>query len=236
MTMTADTRPLVPPRLVLGMVTVIVGLMFLADSAGMLRADSALALWPVGLLALGLVVVLQPDAANRLVGAVLIIAGVWLLLDNIGVWSYGFWRTWPYLLILFGAWMLYRLRQMRKRGAGIVTGFAFLNRVIRQPTAAGFAGGEFSAVGGECDIDLTEMTIDTGQTVIDVFSLFGRIDLCLPAGWSVDNRVLPLLGRSSNPPPAADGFGASERTGPAGPTVIVQGSAICGSVSVTSPR
>ena len=67
-----NTRPLVPPQLVLGIVTFILGAVFLADSAGMLSAESAMALWPIGLVALGLIVVLQPDDANRLVGAVLI--------------------------------------------------------------------------------------------------------------------------------------------------------------------
>lgn len=229
----------VPPRLVLGLVTFVVGLMFMADGAGLLRADSALALWPVGLVALGLVVVLQPDAANRVVGAALIIAGVWLLLDNVGVWSYSFWRTWPYLLIVFGAWVLYRVRRMRDLGGGIVTGFAFLNRVACRPAGGRFEGGEFSAVGGDCAIDLRGVTLEADQTgqataVIDAFTLFGRIDVRVPAGWDVDNRVLPLLGRSSSPPPVA---GASDRTALAAPTVIVQGSAICGSISVSaSPR
>jgi hypothetical protein len=129
--MPSANRPLVPPRLVLGMVTFVLGALFLADSADLLRADSALAFWPVALLALGLVVVLQPDPANRIVGALLLIAGVWLLLNAVGIWRYRFWQTWPYLLIVFGAWMIYRVYQLREKARrdGWVTGFAFLNSV-----------------------------------------------------------------------------------------------------------
>jgi predicted membrane protein len=230
MTTSMNTRPLVPPQLVLGMVTFILGAVFLADSAGMLSAESAMSLWPIGLVALGLIVVLQPDDANRLVGAVLIIAGVWLLLNNIGLWPYSLWRTWPYLLVIFGAWMLYRVRRMREwEGESQVAAFAFLNRLTRQAAKARFDAGEFSAVAGECDIDLGDATITEGspETVIDAFVLFGRMTLRVPAGWRVDNRILPVLGRVDTlmPPSSA-----------VGPTVVVQGSAICSKVSVAAAR
>lgn len=225
--MPSDTRPLVPVRLVLGMVTFVLGALFLADSADLLRADSALSFWPVAVIALGLVVVLQPDTGNRLVGAVLLIAGVWLLLNAVDIWSYRFWQTWPYLLIVFGAWMIYRTYQMRERERRdpCVTGFAFLNRVDAQPASTSCAAGDVSAVAGECAIDLRGVQAGDAPLIIDVFALFGRIVLQVPAGWRVDTRVLPLLGRVDDlPVPAAAG----------GPTLIVQGSAIFGSVSVSA--
>lgn len=218
--------PVVPARLVMGLVTLVLGLVFVADGAGLLRADSMLDVWPIGLVAAGLVVVLQPDMANRVVGAVLLIAGVWLLLNQLGVWSYSFWRTWPYLLILVGAWILYRVREMRawERTTGRLSGFAFLDRVTRF-APAGFEGGDFSAVGGDCTVDLSQSTIGTGQdgAVVDAFALFGRIELRVPEGWNVHNRVLPLLGQVQVPPPVAGG-----------PTLVVQGSAIGGRVSVAA--
>jgi predicted membrane protein len=247
MTMATNSTPLVPARLVLGLVVLLLGLVFLADGAGLLSADSALALWPVGLVALGLVVVWQPDIGNRFVGAVLLIAGVWLLLNTVGVWSYRFWHTWPYLLVAFGAWMIYRVRGMRERegpdgrvsgshgrfdrpttDADYVAGFAFLDRVTRQATSARFQSGEVTAVFGTCAIDLSRVTAaeQNGRTVIDTFALFGRIQLDVPAGWNVENRVLPLLGRADMPQPSVAN----------GPTVVIQGPAIGGSVSVAAAR
>jgi Domain of unknown function (DUF5668) len=232
MTAQAASGSVIPVRLVLGLVVFILGLVFLADSAGMLRADSAMRVWPIGVVALGLIVVLQPDIANRVVGTVLLLAGVWLLLNNVGVWSYGFWRTWPYLLIVFGAWMIYRVRGMRAReaatGDAYVTGFAFLDGVEHHGTIARLQGGDMSAVLGMCDVDLSRVSAASGtdRAVIDVFALFGRISLDVPAGWNVENRVLPLLGRVDVPPPAAT----------AGPTVVVQGSVIGGRISVAAGR
>ena len=238
--MSTAPGPLVPTRLALGLVVLLVGLIFLADSAGMLRADSALALWPVGVVALGLIIVLQPDTANRIVGTVLLIAGMWLLLNSVGVWSYRFWHTWPYLLVILGAWMIYRVRTMRERegadgrfdhattDADYVAGFAFLNRVNRDATSAQFQSGEVSAVCGTCAIDLTRVRPADGshRAVIDLFALFGRIQLQVPAGWQVENRVLPLAGRIDMPAPSEG----------SGPTVVVQGSVIGGSVSVAVGR
>jgi hypothetical protein len=215
---------MVPTRLILGLVTLVLGLVFLADGANLLRADSLLDVWPVGSVAIGLIVVLQPDMANRVVGAVLLIAGVWLLLNHLGVWSYSFWRTWPYLLVVFGAWMLYRVREMRQWEAEAprLSGFAFLDRVSRH-SGARFEGGDFSAVAGHCVVDLCRVTTggEPDTAVIDAFALFGRIELRVPEGWNVDNRVLPLLGQVQVPPPVAGG-----------PTIVVQGSAIGGRVSV----
>jgi predicted membrane protein len=224
MTVPAANAPVVPARLVLGLVALILGLVFLADGAGLLFADSALALWPVGVVVVGLVVVLQPDTANRVVGAVLLVAGVWLLLNSLGIWSYAFWRTWPYLLVIVGAWMIYRVRGMRGREAG----FAFLDRVDLQATSARFDSAELSAVLGSCRLDLRQVTLDEGtdRTIVDTFALFGTIELQVPAGWNVENRVVPLLGRVATPGPAAG----------AGPTMVVQGSVIGGRISVAAGR
>jgi len=224
MTVSAASAPLVPGRLVLGLVALMLGVVFLADGAGLLGADSAFALWPVAVVVVGLVVVLQPDTANRVVGAVLLLAGVWLLLNSLGVWSYGFWRTWPYLLVIFGAWMIYRVRGMRQREAG----FAFLDLVERQATGARFSSGELSAVLGSCRLDLRQVTLAEGidRPVVDAFALFGTIEVQVPADWNVENRVVPLLGRVATPTPSAG----------AGPTVVVQGSVIGGRISVTAGR
>lgn len=239
MTVSAASAPLVPARLVLGLVALLLGVVFLADGAGLLGAESAFALWPVAVVVVGLVVVLQPDTANRVVGAVLLVAGVWLLLNALGVWSYGFWRTWPYLLVIVGAWMIYRVRGMRQRegdrqfdtattDADDVAGFAFLDLVDRQATSARFHSGELSAVLGSCRLDLRRVTLAEGlhRPIVETFALFGTIELQVPAGWNVDNRVVPLLGRVATPAPPAG----------AGPTVVIQGSVIGGRISVASGR
>ncbi|MGD8328553.1 MAG: DUF5668 domain-containing protein, partial [Acidobacteriota bacterium] len=171
--MTQSATPIVKPRLILGILVVLIGCIFVADQIGVVSAESAAAMWPVGVIAVGLVMVLQPDTANRLAGAVLLVAGVWLLCNALGWWSYDFWRTWPYLLVIFGAWLLYRVQLLRDRegpagrpsgalgrfdarvtDAPSVGALAFLNAVERIATNPAFESGDFHAVLGSCDIDL----------------------------------------------------------------------------------
>ena len=56
-------------------------------------------------------------------------------------------------------------------GESRVAGFAFLNSLTRQAASAQFEAGEFSAVAGECDVDLGDVTIADGndRDVIDAF-------------------------------------------------------------------
>jgi hypothetical protein len=241
--MAQASSPLVRPRLVLGILVLLVGGVLLADQLGAVSAESAAALWPVVLLALGLVMVLQPDTTNRLAGAVLLVAGVWLLCNALGWWSYSFWHTWPYLLVIVGAWLLYRVQLLRDlegpadRVAGALGRFdarvtdaprvgalAFLNAVERIATTATFESGDFHALLGSCDVDLGQAA-SAGRASVDTFALLGRVVIEVPAGWTVENRVLPLLSRVGNTCQGAED---------ASPTVIVRGAAIFGRVDIVS--
>ncbi|MGD8330893.1 MAG: DUF5668 domain-containing protein [Acidobacteriota bacterium] len=241
--MAQASSPLVRPRLVLGILVLLVGGVLLADQLGAVSAESAAALWPVVLLALGLVMVLQPDTTNRLAGAVLLVAGVWLLCNALGWWSYSFWHTWPYLLVIVGAWLLYRVQLLRDlegpadRVAGALGRFdarvtdaprvgalAFLNAVERIATTPAFESGDFHAVLGSCDIDLGQ-TGASGVASVDAFALLGRLVIAVPAGWRVESRLLPLLGRVDNACAGADD---------APPTVVVHGAAILGRVEIVT--
>jgi len=242
--MASTTGSVVRPRLVAGILVFLLGGAFLADQMGGVSAESARALWPIGVIALGLVVVMQSDQVSRLVGALLLVVGVWLLCNNLGFWTYSFWHTWPYLLVLFGAWLLYRVHLLRERegptgraagalgrfdervsDAPAVGALAFLNGVERVATSSAFASGDIHAVFGVCDVDLSATT-GAGPAVIDTFALFGYVAITVPAGSTVDNRVLPLLGRVDNT--CADAAGGAA-------TIVVRGISLLGRVVLMPP-
>src|SRR5688572_22258096 len=63
---------------------------------------------------------------------------------------------------------------------------------------------EVSAVMGGCDIDLRDAVPTTDPLVIQVFAMWGGIDVRVPPGWLIQNEAWPILGGilDSTTPPA----------------------------------
>jgi len=255
--MATDTKPLVPVKFILGVLTFLAGGLLLGDSLGALQAESGLSMWPLAVIVIGLTVWMQPGTANSSVGISLTLAGFWLLLNEANVWDYSFWDTWPLLLLMFGAWMLYRTDQMRQiaggadgfdeqtTGAANVAAFAFMGQVERKTTGQKLRTGEMSAVFGECSFDFTDAQPGSKPIVVDAFALVGKVRITVPDDWVVVHRVLPLLGKVTGPADEADDNDATEAAsavaaaaadGDAEPPVdlLVQGTAILGGVEVTT--
>lgn len=82
---------------------------------------------------------------------------------------------------------------------------------------------EVSAVMGGCDIDLRDAVPSTDPLVIQVFAMWGGIDLRVPPGWEIQNEAWPILGGI-----------VDSTTPPAVPThrVILRGNAFMGGVEI----
>lgn len=244
--MAAETRPLVPLKLVLGVLTFLAGALLLADSFGMLRAGSGWTMWPLAVIVLGVAVRLQPNTTSRTTGGVLLVAGFWLLFNAAGIWEYSFWDTWPLLLILLGAWLLYRTDQMRQNAGGPegydqqstraenVGALAFVARIGRKTTGQRLRTGEMIAILGDCSFDFTDARRGAGPIVVDAFALVGRVRITVPDDWVVRQRVLPLLGRVSDTrADVAEGGDIAFGDGAEAPVdLLIQGTAILGGVEV----
>jgi hypothetical protein len=53
---------------------------------------------------------------------------------------------------------------------------------------------EVSAIMGGCDIDLRDAQPTTDPIAIQVFAMWGGIDIRIPPGWIVENEAWPILG------------------------------------------
>lgn len=82
---------------------------------------------------------------------------------------------------------------------------------------------EVSAVMGGCDVDLRDATPTSEPLVVQVFAMWGGIDIRVPPGWLVQNEAWPILGGI-----------VDNTTPPAVPThrVILRGNAFMGGVEV----
>jgi hypothetical protein len=103
------------------------------------------------------------------------------------------------LLVIVGGvivWQGIRGRQHRASSTSsddTINAIAIMAGINRGSNSRSFRGGELTAFMGGCEIDLRQAAID-GEAVIDVFALWGGIEIRVPEHWTVIGRVTPLMG------------------------------------------
>ena len=222
----------VPAQIVLGGFAIAVGVLFLLDNLDIIDFHIALG-FPLLFIVMGIIKLLDSSAPNgRLIGVLLIGAGVVLMLKRLG-FLYISWRTiWPLVLIVLGGAVVYKAVVGRRAMAGsvaaddnndtIVDVTAILGGFERRITSQNFRGGEVTAVMGGCELDMRGSSIQ-GEAVINVFAAMGGITIKVPPDWTVVLHGTPILG----------GFEEKTVAPPNnGKRLIIKGYAIMGGVEV----
>jgi predicted membrane protein len=187
------------PQLFAGFIVAAVGVLLTLDNLDVIDADHYLRFWPAGLVALGLLKLWHSrDGGSAFSGFLFTVVGTWLLLEYSAVIRLSFWDMWPTLLVFFGGFLVWRgLTGPRRRATAdtnsLVSAMAVLGGVARGNNSSAFRGGELTAVMGGCELDLRQAAID-GEAVIDVFALWGGIEIRVPEDWTVVSHVSPVLG------------------------------------------
>ena len=204
------------PQLVLGLLIIGAGVLLTLDNLGYVDAFAWLEHWALGLIALGLSKVwhAREGHGGAVGGLVLIGAGTWLSLERLGYLRVNVEDAWPLLLVALGVSIV--LRGIRGRSGAVaaspgrdsnatVTAFAMMAGLERGNNSKAFRGGELTAIMGGCELDLRQAAID-GEAVIDVFAMWGGIEITVPDDWTVVGQVTPLLGAfedTTRPPQGA---------------------------------
>jgi hypothetical protein len=199
--------PALPPwlsgRLVFGVSVAVIGVLFTLDRLGTLDAGDYLRWWPLALIAIGLVKAGQPRGApGRIFGGVLMVLGVLFLLETLRLASIDFELVFPLLLVTAGSALVWQSmtgsRRRRHRAAAdaadTVSGFALLGGLTRRSVSTGFRGGELTAVLGACEIDLSQAALAEEGAVLDLFAMWGGIEIRVPREWRVVVDGVPVLG------------------------------------------
>lgn len=237
-------------QVVVGLMVIALGVMFLLDNLGLLDFRYSMHFWPLVLVVIGILKILQTrTAGGALVGGLLILFGGLLTLKGLGL-VYITWRTlWPILLIVAGMAVVYRSITGRRvfevgvvqvdqadnwkepggekaahsdGGDSVINITAVMGSYVRRVSSQHFRGGEVTAVMGGCELDLRQCSID-GEAVLDVFALFGGIQIKVPPDWTVVLAGTPVMG------------GFEEKTiipQGAGKRLVVKGYAIMGGLEV----
>lgn len=239
-----------PIRLVIGLAIILVGVIFTLDNLDLIRAGAYFKYWPVLLVAVGVVKIVQTSSwVSYAWSLVWIVVGLWLLGQNVGLITISIWSLWPLLLVLLGATILWRAfwpqpaccsPQVRvsvdpvggKTSSGgpapardsYVKAVAVMAGLERASDSDDFRGADLVAIMGGCELDLRQATIAGDQAVIDVMAFMGGIEIYVPKSWAIEAKVLPLMG----------GVGDETRLDKSGPTkrLVIRGLALMGGVEI----
>jgi predicted membrane protein len=230
---TTTPAPRITGRLVAGGVLILLGLLFTLDNLGYVDAGDVLDYWPLILVGIGVVKVRNPQhEGQRTLGYILIALGAVFLLQLVIFRDIRV--AWPFILLVVGGLLVWRaLRREGPRSeigesaAASQSDFAIMGGVHRIVETADFRGANSTAVMGAVELDLRGAKIATSPAMMDVFALWGGIELTVPPEWKVEIQVVPILGgvenkaRSTTPSP-----GAPEQV------LIVRGTALMGGVEI----
>jgi hypothetical protein len=211
--------------LVLGLVTLAFGLLFWLDHLDRINARDYLQWWPLALIAFGLAHV---PARQWIAAAIWSLIGVWCLLGTLGYEQRYLLRivgAWPLLISIAGIALI--MQALRPGGSHPTHSFhalAVMAGNVRRMGSQELTGGDAIAVMGGVEIDLSSARL-SGEAIIDVLAFWGGIEIRVPRGWNVINRVTGILGgfedKSGGAPPGA-------------PQLVIRGAAIMGGVEVKS--
>ena len=188
------------PRLIFGLCVLTAGVLFTLDNFGLVDARPILRWWPVIVIAIGVSKLLGIGTSRNVVwGATFSFFGAVWLGSNLHVFDVRVWDLWPVLLIVLGASFLMRGMQPR-RAAGQgdtsdeVHALAFMSGVERNIDSKSFRGGDLSALMGGVEIDLRDAQFENGRAVIEVFAMWGGIDLMVPADCKLSMEGFAMMG------------------------------------------
>lgn len=248
-------NPVTPQALIPGVILVGLGALFLLGNLHIIHSVDWIAYWPVILIAIGLVQLVDAEHSHRRVGGVIcLVLGGLFLGDNLGYLDFGQW-IWPLILIGAGVMMLlnrtgwapqfwqggrYRVGgTFRAGGAGgyssrpygpnLVNEFAIFGGSKRVVTNPDFQGGHVSCIFGGVNLDLTAAGMVGNTAVLDISTLWGGVTVRIPASWNVEVRGIGIFGGFSDHtfhPPVT----------PETKRLIVRGGAVFGGVNIKNAR
>jgi predicted membrane protein len=222
--------------LIPGAVILAVGLIFLLDSLGYVRARLFFQFWPLILIFIGAAKIARHD--SRVWGVLLLLFGVFLQLSELGIGHFTWGQFWPLLLICAGVMAMWSAIQARRKMDKVpsegsdprntLDESAIFGGVEKRLNSRDFRGGRLQAIFGGIELDLRDADIAENEAVIYANAIFGGIEMRVPVTWYVAARGQGVFG----------GFSDSTRYAPpadpekAKKTLVVLGTSLFGGVEI----
>lgn len=226
-------KPAVTSSLITGLVLIGVGVVFLLDQFGLVKAANIWNFWPLFFVVPGLVKLTSPGSVgDRVWGSFLVLFGTVLILHEFGRFPYGWNYLWPLFLIVAGGLLMWQSYQTKRDGLALsgeddVRVFSVFGGSEQHVNSQHFRGGQLVAVFGGYQLDLTQAEIEGEQAILDATSVFGGGEVRIPRHWNVMIKGIGVFGGYGD----ETGKYPKDTTKPA-KTLVVKGVAMFGGVSV----
>jgi predicted membrane protein len=183
-------------QLLTGLLLLVLGTGWLLDGLNIIDfGDLAKTYWPLAIVAVGLISIIG-NARNWLTSLVIVAVGVALQLRELDILNFNMWSLiWPVALIVLAFSILFRgsWNKPKDDSEDAISAIAIFSGQNIRSVSDKFKGGEITAAFGGVDLDLRDANIE-GSAQINVFTMFGGVDIKVPEGWQVRVSGLPLFG------------------------------------------
>jgi hypothetical protein len=221
-------------RLIPAIIVIGIGVLFLLNNLNILYFSEWVRYWPVILIAIGLVKLVDANTpSGHVAGAIFVGVGAILLGQTLGFLNVAMHDLWPLFLIGAGLLMLFNRDSWHGvvRGPGIYAHGRMREASVfgggkRQVNTQDFTGGHIDAVFSGYQIDLRGATMAADSATLNIGAVFAGIEIRIPETWSVviegDGVFGTLEDKTIQPSPQTPGL----------KRLFIKGAAVFGSVEV----
>jgi hypothetical protein len=219
-------------RLIPAVIVIGIGVLFLLNNLNILYFSEWARYWPVILIAVGLVKLVDSTSpGGHVAGAILVGVGAILLSQTLGYLNVAMHDFWPLFLIGAGLLMLFNRASWHRVRPGLYSYGRLREASVfgggkRKINTQDFTGGHIDAVFSGYEIDLRGATMAADSATLKISAVFAGVEIRIPETWSAVVEGTGVFGafadNTTQPDPQTPGL----------KRLFVRGEAVFGGVEV----
>lgn len=220
-------------RLIIGAFILMIGVLALVDNLHIFDTHDFIRFWPTVFIIIGALKLSNTKTrSGTMIGGGLVLLGIAMTLNHLGIISFRLRDWWPLLVIMAGLAMIFKDKLRDMDSSALCTSgsvnesnidvVAVMSGHQGNVASQDFRGGSVTAIMGGAEIDLRNAVIQT-EAVIDITAFWGGVSLKIPKDWRVVNNGIAFLGGIDD---------SSEPTIDANKRLIITGTAVMGGVEI----